>query len=554
MMVHTSGSLEETSFIDILKDAAQFPLTGMIRAENGPIIKVIYFQKGSVSFASSNEKSDRLTEVLKRAGKLTPEQVTDAQSRLKPNVSLGKTLVELGYISPRDLLWGARAQVDGILHHLLFWKQGKYQVIHGNLPKEIIHLNLNVPAVIFEGIMTTQNRDWILQHIGSPEAIYATTAEFDHQVQNLKLPVSQAGSKLNGRRSLHDIAQSSGIDTFELCKTVVALQYLDLVRPIQDEPLQIELNAPEFQEQENVIVEDEPFPSEVDQHEIPATENPEREERPQITKNALTVEATEIAETEKEKVLSVDPEASSQGKETATDVATVTEAVPHDEPSHEQAQTIEPVMHNDDEEDEVIEPREPDRSLFSRSSRMERSSRSWLLPLAFMLAGLVAAGMYFYFNQTSAQQETAASSSITQDPISEPTETATEVEQVLESQTPLPDTPDQPSDGSPLSMLRNGRLADAAQSWQSAVATGGYSIQILIACQEKTVQETFAQLNYSEELMVIPMTFRGQGCYRVLFGQYSSRRFAEKVIQTLPEALVNQASPATVVALSRVLS
>ena len=99
------GSLSEIGFIEILKNSAASDLTGMIRLENGPVIKVVYFQNGTIAFASSNEKADRLTEVLKRAGKLTPEQVEDAQSRLKPNISLGKTLVELGYISARDLLW-----------------------------------------------------------------------------------------------------------------------------------------------------------------------------------------------------------------------------------------------------------------------------------------------------------------------------------------------------------------------------------------------------------------------------------------------------------------
>ncbi len=170
MKFSAKGSLSDSKFIEILKDAAQSNLTGMIRLENGPIIKVVYFQKGTISFASSNEKIDRLTEVLKRAGKLTPEQVEDAQARLKPNVSLGKTLVELGYISAKDLLWGAREQVDGILHQLLFWNQGKYQLMEGTLPREIIHLNLPVASVIFTGIMKSQDRDWILQHIGSPEA------------------------------------------------------------------------------------------------------------------------------------------------------------------------------------------------------------------------------------------------------------------------------------------------------------------------------------------------------------------------------------------------
>ena len=129
------GSLSESGFINLLLDGTESKLTGMVRLEMGPVIKVVYLQQGTVAFASSNEKTDRLTEVLKRAGKLTPEQIDHAQARLKPNVSLGKTLVELGYISPKDLLWGARMQVEGILHQLLFWDKGNYQVIEGPLPK-----------------------------------------------------------------------------------------------------------------------------------------------------------------------------------------------------------------------------------------------------------------------------------------------------------------------------------------------------------------------------------------------------------------------------------
>ncbi len=102
MELTTKGSLSEVSFIEVLKDLSASNLTGMVRLETGPVIKVVYLQNGTIAFASSNEKTDRLTEVLKRAGKLTPEQIEHAQARIKANVSLGQTLVAFGYISPKD--------------------------------------------------------------------------------------------------------------------------------------------------------------------------------------------------------------------------------------------------------------------------------------------------------------------------------------------------------------------------------------------------------------------------------------------------------------------
>ncbi|HEY7160638.1 MAG TPA: DUF4388 domain-containing protein, partial [Acidobacteriota bacterium] len=201
MELPNRGSLSEVSFIEVLKDLSASSLTGMVRLETGPVIKVVYLQNGTIAFASSNEKTDRLTEVLKRAGKLTPEQIEHAQARIKPNVSLGKTLVELGYISPKDLLWGARMQVEGILYQLLFWDKGSYQVLEGPLPKEIVSLGLTVPQIIYNGILQTRDRDWILQHIGSPEAIYSKVPDFEQKYADYHLGAEQTAGYIDGSRS-----------------------------------------------------------------------------------------------------------------------------------------------------------------------------------------------------------------------------------------------------------------------------------------------------------------------------------------------------------------
>lgn len=240
MELPPKGPLQEVGFIQLILDSMEAKLTGMIRLESGSIIKVVYLQQGNVAFASSNEKTDRLTEVLKRAGKLTPEQIEHAQARLRPNVSLGKTLVELGYINPKDLLWGARMQVESILHQLLFWTQGNYQVIEGPLPKEIVSLNMPIPQIIFDGIQKTRDRDWVLQHIGSPESVFQLDSTFHERNALYKLPVDDTVSRINGKRSLEEIAQASGQDTFEVCKAVTALQILGMVQKAPEKAPEIE--------------------------------------------------------------------------------------------------------------------------------------------------------------------------------------------------------------------------------------------------------------------------------------------------------------------------
>ena len=572
MKFSTKGSLNDAQFIAILKDAAESGLTGMIRLENGPIIKAVYFQKGAISFASSNEKSDRLAEVLSVAGKLTPQQVQDAQARLKPNVSLGKTLVELGYISPKDLLWGARAQVDGILHKLLFWTQGKYQVYEGPLPREIIHLNLPVASVIFEGIMKTQNRDWVLQHIGSPEAIYAVPSDYQEQLQKLKFPVSPVASKLNGKRSLHDIAQLSSVDTFELCKTVVALQYLDLAHPIQDEPLQMTLNAPE-QQQAAPALEDQPPPTSMEDmqelgqvlqlptvEELQATastttENDPEKEEPEPEVPAAVIATEEESEPDEAPIKKSEPDAQIVAYASEKDNAVAEENV---ENNPVIVATIskepEPVALVPQPEPVPITPQQsrvPMRDLVDESEEEEapiQQSRmkQWVTILLVVIA---AVGIYFYLQSSRKDPPATDQEEIAEEQKSPEPDPVPVTQPLAQAEVP-------PSESSSSSPIRAGNIAEAAKSWKKTLAASStdYSIQIVIACQEQTVLDTYQLLNQSDQMIVLPIQFKGKSCYRVLYGQYESKQQANQAIRDLPEFFLKQASPPSVVILSRVLS
>ena len=125
------GNFSEVVLPHLLARALDLNFTGMFRAERESIIKVIYFRDGEIAFASSNQPSDRLGEVLIKRGQLSREQLDMAMSKLEANVSLGKMLVELGYLSPKELLEGAKTQVEEILFSLNTWKDGTYEFIEG---------------------------------------------------------------------------------------------------------------------------------------------------------------------------------------------------------------------------------------------------------------------------------------------------------------------------------------------------------------------------------------------------------------------------------------
>jgi hypothetical protein len=553
MELPTKGSLSEVSFIEILKDLSASSLTGMVRLETGPVIKVVYLQSGTIAFASSNEKSDRLTEVLKRAGKLTPEQIEHAQARIKPNVSLGKTLVELGYISPKDLLWGARMQVEGILYQLLFWEKGSYQVLEGPLPKEIVSLGLTAPQIIYNGILQTRDRDWILRHIGSPEAIYAKVPDFEQKYAEYHLGAEQISDNIDGNHSLEEIAQSIGIDTFEVCKTVAALQVLELARTQPFKPTQMPLSVSETREPQNADVD--------------STETTKEDVSLGQVMHVPTVE-----------------ELSDQ---------------PVEEPYIAQSYT-EPVQEPPDL-DEIISTADGEQTEFSPFRQLNETEqadaefeeaveehRGWNkgIILVALLGILSAAGSFYYVSKYPNTTKTATPNVVTKVPdtkkgvtegtkppvaattnnnsgtqiptsnqVKSATQTSTPAKINSGTQTPTPAQVKPAVQNNPIDLALNGKVSEAAGLWKRELSKQRkrLTIQLEIACQDSTVLEALNLFSKTDPLYVVPLSFRGKPCYRVLYGIYDNEDQASAKLPAMPSEFTQQPSPPKVIPISKAL-
>ena len=225
------GNFNDVNFPEIILGIHQARKTGMLRAENGSIIKVVYFREGEISFASSNEERDRLGHVFIRAGKLTDEQLEVAMARVDAKTSLGKTFISLGYITPKELLWGARRQVDDILQSLYIWREGRFQFIEGPLPKKIANLRLPTPQVIARTILAVDDRGWILERLGSLDTVFSTRRGAFDEVRALELgdEIEAIVAKVDGERSVRDVCATAQADDFTVSKVLYALHVLGVL-------------------------------------------------------------------------------------------------------------------------------------------------------------------------------------------------------------------------------------------------------------------------------------------------------------------------------------
>ncbi len=146
-------------------DVRAFPLADLLRlihtaGKSGFVLfaneaqeKGIYLSRGEVVFASSNQKVDRLGESLLRSGTITLEQLRRADERFGPGMRIGKVLVELGILTPRDLWTAVKQQVEDIVRSLFAHTTGTLHFWEGEVqPDNIVRLALPTRRLIAEGL------------------------------------------------------------------------------------------------------------------------------------------------------------------------------------------------------------------------------------------------------------------------------------------------------------------------------------------------------------------------------------------------------------------
>ncbi len=211
---------------------------GVVRLTLGQTAKVVYYKAGEIASAASNAESDRLAHIFIGSGRLTREQLDLARGRVAPGGSLGKTLIGMGFLTPAELLAGARDQVRQILDSCFLLTSGVYRCDPGPLPREVTVLGLPTKRLIFDSLMQASDRAWIVRELGSMESVYAPTDALAPGLRALRLDpdLSEIAGFLDGTQTLRDLSSRTSRDDFTVSKLFLALEILGMTRLVGAPP------------------------------------------------------------------------------------------------------------------------------------------------------------------------------------------------------------------------------------------------------------------------------------------------------------------------------
>jgi tetratricopeptide (TPR) repeat protein len=233
MKIPQQGSIRDTSLVRILVHINRNIKTGTLTVSTPSAIKKIYLKLGDVIFASSTYEDDRLGEMLLKAGKISVEQYDESVEILKSTgKKQGAILVELGYLTPKELFWGLKYQVNEIIQSMFLLEDAQYEFKEGDIPaQEVISLKMSMGNLIYAGINRITNWTRIRNEMPDTDSVLKLSEDPLNLFQDIEL--SQQDKKIlsliDGGRTIKEIIDNSWMGSFEALKILYVLWSIGMI-------------------------------------------------------------------------------------------------------------------------------------------------------------------------------------------------------------------------------------------------------------------------------------------------------------------------------------
>jgi len=159
---------------DVLEWIGRRRLSTPVTFERGGILRSLVIDAGSIVWASSNRRDERLGVILVRSGIVAERALADAlEARTETGVPLGKVLLMSGLISENALIEILATKIREAVTDVLTWTEGQFEVVPQTQPPAT-GVNAQLPIEI--GLTVARRRaarmTAIMEALGSDDVTF----------------------------------------------------------------------------------------------------------------------------------------------------------------------------------------------------------------------------------------------------------------------------------------------------------------------------------------------------------------------------------------------
>ena len=225
------GTLERAGLTQVIQGFRSSRQTGVLHLDQNGQAKHVYFKNGDIVFARSEDGGERLGEMLVRSGKLTRSELELAcKVRESSHLRLGKTLVDMGYVSDGELDATVKRQVESILQSLISWETGTYRAeLRDSALEEqdadLLRADISTENILMETVRGLDDPDAVRRGIGDLTVPLRFARAPDWIGKNLTLTPQEGFvlSRVDGESSADEIAKLSPMGDDETLRCICAL-------------------------------------------------------------------------------------------------------------------------------------------------------------------------------------------------------------------------------------------------------------------------------------------------------------------------------------------
>src|SRR6476661_1976898 len=229
------GSLREASLPDVLQLLAMGQKTGCLSVTDRSNFGYIYFDRGRITYASIVNRRDRLGDLLVKNGQLRAEDLfaaIDEQAKT-PGDRLGEILVRRGHITREQLQSQIRIQIEEAVYFLFTWNQGSFQFEPDQRPEQgAMLVSINPENLLLEGARRIDEWSLIEKKIPSLELVFDMARSKPIEGFELSDEQRKILPLIDGKRSVQDIIDDSGMVEFDVGKALYGLIQAGFAHPV----------------------------------------------------------------------------------------------------------------------------------------------------------------------------------------------------------------------------------------------------------------------------------------------------------------------------------